>query len=534
MLRYFKRKLDYLKALGMNAKKFDDEKTSKANISHSLIKNISLFQEVFGGSSDVVFREFSFGNNGQFKACLIFADGLTDKIIINESIIKPLMYDSRIGITSDKTPLDIHNISEIKEAMITVGEVYIDKSLEILADNCLSGNTVMMVDGLDEALIISSRGWAARAVEEPKTETVVRGPREGFTETLRTNTALIRRKIRNPNLVFETMKIGTRTKTDVSIAYLKGVVNIKIVDEVKYRLSRIKIDAILESGYIEDFIEDAPFSIFPTVSNSEKPDSVAAKVLEGRIAILVEGTPFVLTVPSLFVESFQSSEDYYSRPYFASFIRLLRVLSYFITILAPALYVSLVTFNQELLPTPLLLTISAAKEGLPFPSIIEALLMIIVFEILREAGIRLPRPVGQAVSIVGALVLGESAVQAGLISPLMVIVVAITAISSFVIPSQTDSASIMRIIMVTLGGSMGIYGVAIGLLGLLIHLSSLRSFGSPYLSPVAPFTGRDMKDIFIRMPIWAMFTRPRALSWDENEREVHRLKPAPPDSQNSN
>jgi spore germination protein KA len=306
------------------------------------------------------------------------------------------------------------------------------------------------------------------------------------------------------------------------------VVNPKLIEEVKERLNRIDTDAILESGYIEQFIEDAPLSIFPTIGNSEKPDTAAAKILEGRVAILVDGTPFVLTLPMLFVEGFQNSEDYYSRTYFASFIRLLRFFCFFISVLAPTIYVVLTTFHQELIPTKLLFTLANNREGIPFPGAIEAFLMIITLEILREAGVRLPRPVGQAVSIVGALVLGEAAVSAGLVGPLMVITISLTALSSFVVAVYTDVTSILRMFFLILGSVLGIFGVAVGELVVLIHLASLRSFGSPYLSPFAPLTTRDLKDTFMRVPMWAMHTRPRTIGWHNIKREEEGLKPHPP------
>ncbi|HEX3030424.1 MAG TPA: spore germination protein, partial [Clostridia bacterium] len=306
------------------------------------------------------------------------------------------------------------------------------------------------------------------------------------------------------------------------------------ISEIKIRLNRIHTDAVLESGYIEAFIEDAPFSIFSTVGNSEKPDTAAAKILEGRAAILVDGTPFVLTVPMLFIESFQSSEDYYSRPFYSSLVRAIRYLGYFITIIAPAAYVALTTFHQELIPTLLLFTVAAGHEGIPFTSVIEALIMIVIFEILREAGVRLPKPIGSAVSIVGALVIGESAVSAGLIGPIMVIVVALTAISSFVIPAQTDSASILRYFLLILAGLIGGFGIIMGVLLVFIHLASLRSFGTPYLSPIAPFVPTDMKDSFIRMSLRKMVTRPSLIGSNRYRQKTSDLYNSSTDEENDN
>lgn len=460
------------------------------------------------------------------KAAMVFIDGLIDRNLVNENIMKPLMFN--IHYMCDETDEEIDNIAYIESTLLSVGEIKETASMNKAVDSFLSGDTILLLDGSKEALVIGLHGWKTRSIEEPKTESVVRGPREGFSETLRTNTALLRRKIKNTNLMFQPMELGARTKTDICIAYIDGLVNPKLIEEIRQRLGRIKTDAILESGYIEQFIEDAPFSIFSTVANSEKPDKVAAKLLEGRAAIMVDGTPMVLTVPMVFIESFQSAEDYYSRPFFASLIRLLRFVAFSISIMAPALYVALSTFHQELIPTPLLLTMVAAHEGIPFPSFLEAGIMIGAFEILREAGVRLPRPIGQAVSIVGALVIGESAVSAGLIGAPMVIVVAITAVSSFVVPSQTDSGAIMRYVLLILAAPMGGYGIAMGLFAIFIHMASIRSFGTPYLSPLAPLSTSDLKDTFVRAPIWEMNKRPRDIAWNDSVRQKSGLKPKPP------
>ncbi|MFZ5753254.1 MAG: spore germination protein [Bacillota bacterium] len=528
MFRHIFKKLHFWQMFNANYHEQDgtSSKLSQANISRDLKQNLKVLRNILGTSSDVIIREFSFGYEEKINAALIFLDGMTDKAIINESIIKPLMYDSHL-FSPQELSVTI-NIEIIRTTMLSVGEVKKVISLDEAVNDCLYGDTILLIDGFHEALVISTKGWESRSVEEPKTEAVVRGPREGFTETLRSNTTLLRRKIRNPNFIIETLQLGEKTKTNVCIAYLKGVVNPRLVEEVKGRLKRIKTDAILESGYIEQFIEDAPFSPFPTVANSEKPDVIAAKLLEGRVAILVDGTPMVLTVPMVFIESFQTAEDYYSRPYYASIVRMLRFLAFFITITAPAVYVALTTFHQELIPTPLLITMAAAREGTPFPAVAEALIMGTVFEILREAGVRLPRPVGSAISIVGALVIGEAAVSAGLIGAPMVIVIALTAIASFVVPSQSDVAALLRLIFTVLAGFLGAFGIMIGLMGVLIHLCALRSFGTPYFSPLAPLSLGDVKDVFFRVPMWAMLTRPRTIGWHDYQRQEWGLMPHPP------
>lgn len=516
-------------------RKLRDYDTQEENINHGksqlefskgLEKNLDTLKGMICNSSDIVIRKFAFGSKKRIEAALIFIDGLIDETLINEDIMKPLMFN--IHFIYGESDTEINSTDYIKSSLLSVGGIKETSSVNYAIDSFLSGDTILLIDGSKEALVISLRGWKTRSIEEPKTESSVRGPHEGFSETLRINTALLRRKIKNTNFVFESVELGFRTKTDVCIAYINGLANPKLIEEIKLRLKRIKTDAILESGYIEQFIEDAPYSIFSTIANSEKPDKVAAKLLEGRAAIIVDGTPMVLTVPMVFIESFQSAEDYYSRPFFASVIRLIRFLSYLISILAPALYVALTTFHQELIPTPLLLTMMATHEGVPFPAVLEAALMITAFEILREAGVRLPRPIGQAVSIVGALVIGESAVSAGLVGAPMVIVVALTAVSSFVVPAQTDSGAIIRYALLILAGFMGGYGIAMGLFVIFIHMSSLRSFGTPYLSPLAPLSISDMKDSFVRMPIWAMLKRPRDIAWNDSEKQESGLKPTPP------
>lgn len=508
---------------GQNIHEQNVQQEFSQELSDNLEKNLDTLKGIIGNSSDIIIRKFSFRSKKNIKAALIFIDGLIDKNLVNENILKPLMFNANYMYDEE-----IDNIQYVESTLLSVGEIEKISLVNKIIDSYLSGDTILLLDGSTDALVINLHGWKTRSIDEPKTESVVRGPREGFTETLRINTALLRRKIKDTNLMFESVKLGVRTKTDVSIVYINDLANPKLIEEIRRRLNRINTDAILESGYIEQFIEDAPFSIFSTVANSEKPDKVAAKLLEGRAAIMVDGTPIVLTVPMVFIESFQSAEDYYSRPFFASVIRMLRFMAYFINILAPALYVALSTFHQELIPTPLLLSMVAAHEGVPFPAVLEAILMITAFEILREAGVRLPRPIGQAVSIVGALVIGESAVSAGLVGASMVVVVAITAVSSFVVPAQTDSGAIIRFVLLLLGAFMGGYGIAMGLFAIFIHMASLRSFGTPYLSPLAPVNASGMKDTFVRAPIWTMLKRPKDIAWHDTVRQKFSLKPEPP------
>lgn len=506
MLRYLKKIITYNKSIRDNTQNDDNQNNTGFCLSSKLDKNLITLKDILGDSNDIIIKEFSIENDHIVNGSLVYLEGMVNKLILDESILKPLVNE-----TSLKVAFNMSNIDMINKNLHTSYSIKKISQINDLLDHLLSGDTILLVDDSHEALVINTKEWEKRSIDQPLTENVVRGPREGFTENLSTNITLIRRKIKCPDLRIETYTIGNKTKTKVCIMYVKDIVNPKLITEIKLRLDRIKIDAILDSGYIETLIEDAPYSIFATVGNSEKPDATAGKLLEGRAAILVDGTPFVLTVPLLFIECFQTSEDYYSRPYFSSVIRLLRFMSYFITILAPATYVALTTFHQELIPTQLLFTMAAGHYDVPFTSLVEALIMLIIFEILREGGIRLPKPIGSAISIVGAIILGESAVSAGLISPFMVIVVSLTAISSFVIPSQTDSSSILRYFFLIISGFLGAFGIIMGLLMILIHLSSLRSFGTPYLWPIAPFSMDGMKDTYIRVPLWAMLNRPKTI-----------------------
>lgn len=489
-------------------------------LSKDLNENLVAIKNVFNNATDLIIREFKIGTEYQINAVAVMIVGLINEESVNENLIKPLM-----SLHRDISSVSVVKI--VKDSALYVASIQETKQLDDAVTGILSGDTALFIEGVDSALLASIRGWEARGVEEPKTESVVRGPREGFVESLSTNTALLRRKIKNSQLKFERMTIGKQTKTVICIAYIEGIANSKTVQEVKDRLSRIEADAVLESGYIEEFIEDAPYSLFPTVGNSEKPDIVSAKLLEGRIAVLTDGTPFVLTVPYLFIEAFQNSEDYYSRPYLATFIRWLRWLAFFISTFVPALYVAVTTFHPELLPTSLLISIASAEEGSPFPTIVEAILMQVAYEILREAGLRLPKAVGQAVSIVGALVIGEAAVSAGLVGAPMVVVVALTGISSFVVPALTDVTTVTRFVLLILAGIAGFYGVMLGFVGFITHQLSLRSYGVPYMSPLVPLNVPGLKDVLIRAPWWAMRTRPGRIGINST-RQKKSLIPHPP------
>lgn len=498
----------------------------EAETENGFEEKVKSLKTLLGNSSDVRIQHIRFGPGDGFSGAVVFVDGLISKLILTEAVLRPLKdWKGEEGETTGEDLLDI-----LRQKVLCATDTRDFASLADLASGCLAGDTALLVEDCAGGLVINTKGWEQRNVAEPQSETVVRGPREGFTENMRTNTSLIRRKIRTGQLHVEQMTVGRKTRTSLCLMYLDGVADPKIVETVKYRIGRLDVEAILESGYIEEYIEDAPFSPFATISYSEKPDVVAAKILEGRVAIVVDGTPFVLTAPMLFVESFQTAEDYYTRPLYASLTRLLRFVGYTITVFGPAVYIALTVFHQELIPTTLLFSIAKAREGTPFPAFFEALIMVFAFELLREAGVRLPRPVGQAISIVGALIMGDAAVNAGIVGAPTVIAIAVTAVAGFLVPAQNDSASILRIVMMVLAAFVGFYGVCFGLLAMLIHLASLESFGVPYFDSLAH--AQDAKDTLIRVPLWAMTKRPKDLAKGDTTRGRFFIPPLRPYASN--
>ncbi|MBN9654571.1 spore germination protein [Halobacillus sp. GSS1] len=478
----------------------------------SLDDNVNDLRTTLGNSSDFVTRLFSIHKT---SAAILYMDGLVDKNTVQNFILESLMLE-----IPAKRPITHHLYESIKKANLPIGELSEVEDKHELLKKLLSGDTILLLDKETKALSISTKGWSDRGVQEATSESVIRGPKEAFTETIRTNTALLRRKIKDPDLRVEAKTIGRKTCTDVAMVYLEGTAEKEVIEQVNERLDQIDIDAVLESGYIEEFIQDAQYSPFPTVYNSEKPDAIAGGILEGRVAILIDGTPNVLLVPALFVNFMQSSEDYYQRADIGTLVRLLRLFCFSVALFMPSLYIAFTTFHQEMIPPPLLISLASQREGVPFPAFVEALMMELTFEVLREAGIRLPKPVGSAVSIVGALVLGQSAVQAGLVSPAMVIVVAITAISSFVFPAYNMAISIriLRFPMMILAATFGLFGIILGMIAMVFHLCSLNSFGKPYMAPLAPMIPRDQKDVLIRLPHWGLLSRPSLFTKNNQKR----------------
>ncbi|MFD2613417.1 spore germination protein [Paenibacillus gansuensis] len=426
-----------------------------------------------------------------------YVDGLVDSDLVQKLLIGSVMDRKPPANQPDADPLQL-----LSDYIINAGQLETVNNEEDALFRLVSGQVLCFVDTIAPGLAIALPGMEDRGVSESKAQTVVRGPQDAFTETLRTNTSLVRRRIKDPRMRVVELSVGTVTKTNVALLYIRGVADEQMVEKVLESIRSIPLESVLEGQYVEEFIRDPRGSLFPTVLNTERPDSVSAALVEGRIAIIVDGTPFVLIVPALFLDFIQSAEDYYQPYIYSNFIRMIRILTLFGSMLAPSFYIAVTTFHQDLLPSQLLFSLAAQREGVPFPAFIEALLMEVTFEILREAGIRMPRTIGQAVSIVGTLVIGQAAVEAGIVSAAMVIVVAITAITSFVMPSYNLSIAIRlsRFLFMAAAASFGIYGIVIGLLILITHLCSLRSQGIPYMAPYAPKNKKETTDALFRIP----------------------------------
>ncbi|WP_141501191.1 spore germination protein [Paenibacillus luteus] len=478
-------------------------------ISTQMEQTISFIQNILGVNEDLTIRRFHVF--GQHPAVIIYFSNMVNQSTINVDIVKPLMYvpNHLIGCSIEIGQL----IDVLQNDALYHGESKLESELTALIESILRGETVVVVEGLDKAFLLGTRNIDKRAIDQPATEQVIRGPREGFIEPLGTNISLIRYRLQSPDLRVDTMEIGRRTKSKVAVCYMDGITNPKLVKEVNRRLSKIDIDGVLDSGYLEQFIEDNHYSPFPQVQYTERPDKVVANLLEGRVSILVDGSPLALVVPTVFSQFYQTVEDYTERYLLMSSIRLARLIALMFSLIFPSIYVSIISFNPELIPTDFAVAVAGGRAGVPFPAIIEVLIIEISMEVLREATIRLPQQVGGALSIVGVLVIGQAAVSAGFASPITIVIIALTTIGSFATPAYNAALALrlLRFPLIILAGTFGLYGVMIGLILIANHLLSLKSFGVPYLSPLVPTEFQGLKDLIIRGPLWAMNKRPSFL-----------------------
>lgn len=489
---------------------------SKTKISKNLNENIEIIKTILKDCDDVIFREFEVGWDDKIRMFLFYVDGMADKLLLDEFVLMPLMISSReVPSSFDEIKYKLFEVTKDNAMAVTdFKEVDI---IEDLIMEVLSGDTGLLIDYTEKALLIATKAFPTRSVAEPSAETVIRGPRDGFTETIRINTSLIRRRVRDPRFKIKQKRVGVRSKTDIAIMYIDDIVDKRVLDELNRRLDKINIDAIIDSGYLQQLIEERAFSIFPQVQTTERPDVVAAAIYEGRVGILVDNSPFALIIPVTINAFFQSGEDYYSRPVISSFVRFIRLLAGALSILSPSLYIAITSFHPQIIPAKLALSIAATREGVPFPAFIEAILMEITFEILREAGVRLPRPIGSTIGIVGGLVIGQAAVSAGIVSPIIVIVVAITAISSFSITNYelATALRLLRFIFMVAASIYGLYGIVLAYIGTLIYTVNIKSFGTPFLAPMAPFYFEDMQDSAFKLPLKYLKRRP--MHFDPND-----------------
>lgn len=477
-------------------------------------ENVDLTSEnikiMLSDSDDFVDREIYINGNQELKVSLFFIDGLIDNDIVSNYVLKPLFQEE--ALSKAKSYKDIINLIEHGSVYFTA--IKKRDSIDDTINDILNGFAALVFDKEETAITFEAKGFEKRGIEEPTDENVIKGSKDSFIEVLRVNTALVRRKIRTQNLRIKQIVIGQQTVTPIAICYIDEIANNQLVQEVTKRLQSINIDGVIATATIEEFISDSKVTTFPQILYTERPDKFCSNLLEGRVGIIVDGLPTAFIVPSVINKFLQSPEDY-SRNYFiASMISIIRYISAIVTLFLPGFYIAISSFNQEMIPTDLALTIIASKEGVPFPTFLEVIMLLFSLEVLLEAGLRMPKNIGQAVSIVGALVVGQSAVEAKIVSPAVVIVVATTVIAGFTMPNQ-DFANVLRLwrfILAIFASITGLLGLSIGLIVLLIHLASMENFGISYLTPFSSTDGKEaLADTIIRLPLWMVKKRSKSL-----------------------
>lgn len=457
--------------------------------------NLERMQLEFLNCSDIMYRNCSIG--GLNRATLMYVDGMCDVQAVDEYVLQPLLEHFRRS-----TKVDEGRDVELKGIFIPTLKIRIVYETKEVIKAVLRGETAIFTEGNAFVMLADLIKMEKRAIEEATSEKVVRGPRDAFMETLRTNTSLLRRRLRSSKLKLESMTLGSLTETDIVIGYMEGIVKESLVKEVRARLQKIQIDGIIHSSNIEEFIEDNVFSPFPQIQNTERPDVAVSSLLEGKVIIITDNTPFVLILPMTYWSGLQAVDDYSDRYMYATFVRWIRYTFVHISLLLPSLYVALTTYHLQVIPTSLVVSIASAREGVPLPAVIEALIMEFIFEGLREAGIRLPQQVGPAVSIAGALVIGQAVVAAGIISTPMVIIVSLTGVASFAFPLYNLGTAyrMLRFPLLIVAGVLGFYGIVLFLITLSVHMVTLKSFGVPYMAPYAPMSVDNLNDVLVRAP----------------------------------
>ena len=449
-------------------------------------------------NSDLVVREIFLGKKNA-AVCYLNEESNDDNI--QKFIIKPMQ----------KFSGKVENLQTLQKRIVGIGEVKTLKTLDDCITEITKGNSVVFVDGCTNALLCTTILPQQRSVQEPPTSAVIYGPREGFVENIKTNLGLIRKRLPIKELQIKEMTVGEYTKSKVMICYINDIAEKRIVDKIIERIKKIKIDGVLDAHYLISFLEERKGSIFKQIGKCEKPDIVVSKMLEGRVAILIDNSPVVLTLPFVVFEDLQNSDDYYQRSFRVGIVRFLRVISLFMSILLPGLYIAIQLYHYRIIPLKFLVSIINSTQGIPFTPFVEMLFVIVLFEILFEASLRMPRYIGMALSVIGALVLGDTAVKAGLISSPAVMIIALTGISFYTIPDQTSQISILRLLFTLLGGTIGLLGIVIAGVMLVTYLVEFNAYGTPYLAPYAPYIKNDLKDGIFKQETIAIKTRPKSI-----------------------
>ncbi len=474
------------------------------NINLNLKENLDLINDRIGKNNIVVTKSLLIGNEEQLEGAIVYINGLASKDIIDRDVLHPLMLHIKENL-KDKPNL----MEYISKKYITMSNTKIEKDINNILSSLKRGQTALLLENSDEAIIIDTSSGDYRSISEPTNESSIRGSREGFIEKLETNTSIIKRRIRDENLVIENMVLGRRTQRDLAIIYIDNIVDKNVLQELKYKLSSIDVDSVSLMGYIQQYIENDAYSIFPQSRTTERPDIVEGNLMEGRIAVMLEGTPMVLLTPSIFIEFFQAIEDYTQRTIVSSFTRILRALSVIIVITFPSIYLTLIKFNAELIPIKFVNTIIQSRSNIPLTPFMEILSMEIIVEFLREGGLRLPPKVNQTLSVVGGIIIGQAAIKAGIVSSSTLLIIGISIIAAFLTPNYDMSLAVrfIRFPMLILSNYLGLLGLTAGFFFLLVHICSLESLGVPYFS----FHNEEYKDIFIRSPLWTMNKRPDSI-----------------------
>lgn len=459
------------------------------NLNCDYDKNKKQFEDDFKDCSDFLLREAVICGEKVFFSVM---DGLVDSIMLSQMVISPIL-ERKLEFKNNE---DLQN--QIKLSVVNSVELNEARTFKDCYYFLMSGFCVLVVDGCNKALVFGSQGWSKRSIDEPSNESNVKGAKECFIESLNDNKALLRKRLKTNHLKFKQMKLGTSADTPVVIAYIDNRADSELVKEVEHRLKAANLNTVVDYGELVPFVDTDIKSFFSCVGNTERPDVAVSKLLEGRVVIMVDGTPFAIYLPYLFSDNFQSVDDYDNPPFYSGFIRILKYFSFIISIFLPGLYVAIGTFHQELIPTNLLYTIASEEITTPFSLMTEAIMLLVLYEIMREAGLRLPKAVGHAVSIIGGIIIGETTVTAGLIGAPMLVVIAMTAISSYVVYSLYESVSVLRFLFIIVGGLTGMYGIILGAGIVFVNICSLNPFGVPMSSPISPLDKHSLGDIFYR------------------------------------